>query len=72
MKIVEILERNLAKEKEGLKKRREYFLVMVNNEMNTTCFEKNAISELLIMQEHKNNITAIEKYLMLARIYSEK
>ena len=71
MNIVEVLEKKLTSANEELETRKNYFLLMVNNEINTSCFEKNAINELLVMMECKNRIKTIEADLMTARIYSE-
>lgn len=53
-----------------MERRKHYFRLMVENEIDSDCFEKNAIAELTAMLECKTRITALEEALMLARIYT--
>lgn len=61
-----ILERLDAK-KQDLKQRQEYFQVMAENEIHTACFEQNAITDLLTMQQLKAQITELEHWERLLR-----
>lgn len=66
-----ILERLEAKRNE-LKERQESFSVMCHNEMDSGCFEKNAISDLVIMQQLKSEIAELEHWETLMRVQIEK
>lgn len=59
-KQIEFIEQRLKEYKEQLSRRKEVFSVMVQNEIDTGCFEKNAISELNLMMEIKAAIKELE------------
>lgn len=59
-KQIEFIEQRLKEYKEQLSQRKEIFSVMVQNEIDTGCFEKNAISELNLMMEIKAAIKELE------------
>ena len=59
-KQIEFIEQRLKEYKEQLSQRKEVFSVMVQNEIDTGCFEKNAISELNLMMEIKAAIKELE------------
>lgn len=59
-KQIEFIEQRLKEYKEQLGRRKEIFSVMVQNEIDTGCFEKNAISELNLMMEIKAAIKELE------------
>ena len=59
-KQIEFIEQRLREYKEQLSQRKEIFSVMVQNEIDTGCFEKNAISELNLMMEIKAAIKELE------------
>lgn len=57
---IKFIEQRLETAKEQLRQRKEIFSVMVQNEIDTGCFEKNAISELNLMLETKSAIKELE------------
>ena len=59
-KQIEFIEQRLREYKGQLSQRKEIFSVMVQNEIDTGCFEKNAISELNLMMEIKAAIKELE------------
>lgn len=66
-----ILERLNVKRNE-LKERQEQFEVMWHNEKHSGCFERNAISDLVIMQQLKSEISELEHWETLVRVQIEK
>ena len=54
-----ILER-LGNKRNELKERQEYFSVMCEREMQSGTFERNAISDLVVMQQLKSEIGELE------------
>ncbi len=60
----EFYENNIVKrlenKKEKLKKEQNIFTIMCSNEMNSQCFERNAINDLIIMQQLKSEIEELE------------
>lgn len=66
-----ILERLNTKRNE-LSERKEQFEVMWHNERNSGCFERNAISDLVIMQQLKSEISELEHWETLTRVQIEK
>ena len=45
---------------------------MWNNEKNSGCFERNAINDLLIMQQLKSEIAELEHLEMIMRVQIQK
>ena len=46
--------------KEELERRQEYFSTYWENEKDSECFEKNAIADLLVMKQLKDEIRELE------------
>lgn len=61
---------------EELEKEYEYkrnsFIIMVKNEINTTCFERNAMSDLAVMLELKSQIKALKMVVANLRLCTEE
>lgn len=55
----EIKNRLELKTKE-LETRQTNFMIMCNNEINTSCFERNAINDLMVMMQLKVEIKELE------------
>lgn len=68
MTIVEALEQRLDFAKEELDKQKNYFSFSVQNEIDTTCFERNAMSELAAMLECKTRIKTLEETIALLKM----
>jgi hypothetical protein len=68
MTIIELLERKLDIDKKELDKRKEYFLFSVQKEIDTSCFERNAMSELAAMLECKTRIKALEETIAILKM----
>lgn len=66
-----ITERLNAKRDE-LKHRQEIFSVFCHNEINSSCFERNAINDLLVMQQLKSEIEELEHWELLIRSQIDK
>lgn len=62
---VETLRTRLEAKKEELKKRQESYLILAEREINTSQYERNAISDLLIMMQLKAEIHELEFEMML-------
>ena len=54
--------------KTGLSERQDQFDVMWHNEKNSGCFERNAINDLVIMQQLKTEIAELEHLETLMRV----
>lgn len=61
-KIYSLMMEKLEAKKAELKSRREHFQIMVNNEIDTGCFEQNAINDLLYMKELRTEIAELEHW----------
>lgn len=61
----ETLRARLDAKKEELKQRQESYLVLVEREINTSQYERNAISDLLVMMQLKAEIQELEFEAML-------
>lgn len=61
-----ITERLSAKKSE-LKQRQEHFSIFCHNEMQSSCFERNAINDLLVMQQLKSEIEELEHWELFMR-----
>ena len=66
-----IVER-LNNKKVELSERQDQFDVMWHNERHSGCFERNAINDLLIMQQLKSEIKELEHLEMLVRTQIDK
>lgn len=66
-----IVER-LNNKKAELSERQDQFDVMWNSEKHSGCFERNAINDLLIMQQLKSEIKELEYWEMLVRTQNDK
>ena len=66
-----IVER-LNNKKSELSERQDQFDVMWHNERKTGCFERNAINDLLIMQQLKSEIAELEHLEMIMRVQIQK
>lgn len=66
-----IVER-LNNKKVELSERQDQFDVMWHNERHSGCFERNAINDLLIMQQLKSEIKGLEHWEMLVRTQIDK
>lgn len=62
-----IIERMNVKKTE-LSERQDQFDVMWHNEKNSGCFERNAINDLVIMQQLKTEIAELEHLETLMRV----
>ena len=66
-----IVER-LNNKKAELSERQDQFDVMWHNKRHSGCFERNAINDLLIMQQLKSEIKELEHLEMLVRTQIDK
>lgn len=66
-----IVER-LNNKKSELSERQDQFDVMWHNERKSGCFERNAINDLLIMQQLKSEISELEHWETLMRVQIQK
>lgn len=64
----EVLERKLQEKKKQLAHRKEIFKIMVENEVDTGNFERNAISELMLMFELKTEIKELEDIISIYNV----
>lgn len=62
-----IVER-LNNKKTELSERQDQFDVMWHNEKNSGCFERNAINDLLIMQQLKSEIKELEHWETIIKV----
>lgn len=60
--------KRLENKRAELKSKQEYFNVMCHNEMDSKTFERNAINDLLVMQQLKSEIAELEYIEMVHRI----
>lgn len=61
-KLFALMVEKLEAKKTELKSKREYFQVMVCNEIDSGCFEQNAINDLLYMKELRTQIAELEHW----------
>lgn len=71
-KMYENIVERLNNKKVELSERQDQFDVMWHNEKNSGCFERNAINDLLIMQQLKSEIKELEHWEMLVRTQIDK
>ena len=64
----ELMNKRLKCKKEELKQKQEFFNIMCHNEMQSYTFERNAISDLVIMQQLKSEIRELEHTLEMLEI----
>lgn len=67
-KIYENVIERLNSKKAELAERQDQFEVMWHNERNSGSFERNAINDLLIMQQLKSEISELEHWEMMIRV----
>lgn len=58
----------LENKKKELVEKQEQFEIMWHNEKYSNCFERNAINDLLIMQQLKSEISELEHWEMMVRV----
>lgn len=66
-----VIER-LNSKKAELVERQDQFDVFWHNEKHSKCFERNAINDLLIMQQLKSEISELEHWELLMRVQLDK
>lgn len=69
---MKIIAERLENKRTELKSKQEYFNVMCHNEMNSKTFERNAINDLLVMQQLKSEIAELEHLEMMNRMQGGK
>ena len=62
----------LESKRAELKKLQEQFRVMCHNDMQSQCFEQNAIHALMVMQRLKSEIEELEYWELFTRARVEK
>lgn len=60
------IKKRLELRTEELKTRQTNFMIMCQNEINTSNFERNAINDLMIMMQLKSEIKELEHLNMIA------
>lgn len=71
-KMYDLITERLNTKKAELQKRQEQFDVMWHNKKSSSCFERNAINDLLIMQQIKSEIAELEHWETLMRVQIQK
>lgn len=71
-KMHDLISERLNAKKTELSERQEQFDVMWHNERHSGCFERNAINDLLIMQQLKSEIVELEHWEVLMRAQIQK
>lgn len=61
----------LENTKKELVEKQEHFEIMWRNEKHFNCFERNAINDLLIMQQLKSKISELEHWEMMIRVQNK-
>lgn len=64
--VKEEIARRLGLRNDELKTRKENFMIMCQNEINTSNFERNAINDLMIMMQLKSEIKELEHLKMIS------
>ena len=67
-KYMKIVTERLENKRAELKSKQEYFNVMCHNEMDSKTFERNAINDLLVMQQLKSEIAELEHFEMMNKM----
>ena len=65
----EFLEQKLQEKEKQLSRRKEVFKIMVENEIDTGNFERNAISDLMLMFELKTEIKELKNVISVYNAY---
>ena len=65
---MKIVTERLENKRAELKSKQEFFNVMCHNEINSKTFERNAINDLLVMQQLKSEIAELEHFKMINKI----
>lgn len=71
-KMYGLITERLNVKKSELSERQDQFDVMWHNGKNSGCFERNAINDLLIMQQLKSEIAELEHLETLMRVQLQK
>ena len=71
-KIYDLITERIKVKKAELSERQDQFDVMWHNKKNSGCFERNAINDLLIMQQLKSEIAELEYWETLMRAQIQK
>lgn len=71
-KMYDLISERLNAKKTELSESQEQFDVMWTNERHSGCFERNAINDLLIMQQLKSEIAELEHWETLMRVQIQK
>lgn len=71
-KVYDLIVERLNAKRAELSERQDQFDVMWHNKKNSGCFERNAINDLLIMQQLKSEISELEHWEMLMRARIQK
>lgn len=66
--LYDLITKRLINKKSELSERQDQFDVGWRNEKKSNCFERNAINDLLIMQQLKSEIAELEHWEMLMRV----
>ena len=67
-KMYDLITERINVKKTELSERQDQFDVMWHNEKNSGCFERNAINDLVIMQQLKTEIAELEHWETLMRV----
>lgn len=71
-KIYDLISERLNAKKTELLNKQDHFGYMWNNKKDSGCFERNAINDLLIMQQLKTEIAELEQWETLMRVQIQK
>lgn len=71
-KVFDIIVKRLEDKKSELKEKQEHFLIMCNNEISSSCFERNAINDLIVMQQLKSEIEELEYIVSMYKVQTNK
>lgn len=71
-KMHDLITERLNVKRTELSERQEQFRRMCNRDIETACFEHNAINSLLIMQQLKSEISELEHWETLMRVQIQK
>ena len=71
-KMYDLITERINIKKAELSERQQQFDAMWHNEKSSGCFERNAINDLLIMQQLKSEIAELEHWEMLIRVQIQK
>lgn len=71
-KMYDLITERLNAKKAELHERQGQFDAMWHNKKNSGCFERNAINDLLIMQQLKSEISELEHWETLMRVQIQK